>query len=135
MIRAGIITPSKTLEIRIKSREQAHAEFLEVIKSVKAGKKLPTVRRAEVCFTSLEAVRGLLTDKRLQLLHLIRKHSPRSINHLATIAGRDFKNVHTDIMLLKDYGLVQLSKRGKTTKTAGRSITVPYQAISIHAVV
>jgi hypothetical protein len=38
-------------------------------------------------------------------------------------------------MLLKDYGLVQLSKRGKTTKTAGRTISVPYQAINIHAVV
>ena len=125
----------KTLEIKIKSREQANAEFLEVVNSIKAGKKLPTARKTEVYFTSLEAVRALLTDKRLELLHMIRKHSPRSINQLATIAGRDFKNVHTDIMLLKDYGLVQLSKRGKTTKTAGRTISVPYQAINIHAVV
>lgn len=125
----------KTLEIKIKSREQANAEFLDVIKRMQAGEKLPTVKTPEVYFTSLEAVRALLTDKRLQLLHLIRKHSPHSINQLATIAGRDFKNVHTDIMLLKDYGLVQLSKRGKTTKTAGRAISVPYQAINIHAVV
>jgi predicted transcriptional regulator len=125
----------KTLEIKIKSREQAYSEFIEVFKAVQAGKKLPAVRKTEVYFTSLEAVRALLTDKRLELLHLIRKHSPRSINQLATIAGRDFKNVHTDIMLLKDYGLVQLSKRGKTTKTAGRTISVPYQAINIHAVV
>jgi predicted transcriptional regulator len=125
----------KTLEIKIKSREQAEAEFIEVFKAVQAGKKLPTAKKTEVYFTDLEAVRALLTDKRLELLHLIRKHSPRSINQLATIAGRDFKNVHTDIMLLKDYGLVQLSKRGKTTKTAGRAISVPYQAINIHAVV
>jgi predicted transcriptional regulator len=125
----------KTLEIKIKSREQADVDFLEVVNSIKAGKKLPIVRKPEVYFTSLEAVRALLTDKRLELLHLIKKHSPRSINQLASIAGRDFKNVHTDIMLLKDYGLVQLSKRGKTTKTAGRTISVPYQAINIHAVV
>ncbi len=102
---------------------------------MQAGKKLPTVRKTEVYFTSLEAVRALLTDKRMELLHLIRKHSPRSINQLAAIAGRDFKNVHTDIMLLKDYGLVQLSKRGKANKTAARTISVPYQAINIHAVV
>ena len=125
----------KTLEIKIKSREQAHAEFIEVFKAVQAGKKFPAVKKAEVYFTDLEAVRALLTDKRLELLHLIRKHSPRSINQLATIAGRDFKNVHTDVMLLKDYGLVQLSKRRKTAKTAGRTISVPYQAINIHAVV
>jgi predicted transcriptional regulator len=125
----------KTLEIKIKSREQVHAEFLDVIKRMQAGEKLPTVKEPDVSFTSLEAVRALLTDKRMELLHLIRKHSPHSINQLATIAGRDFKNVHTDIMLLKDYGLVQLSKRGKTAKTVGRTISVPYQAINIHAVV
>jgi predicted transcriptional regulator len=125
----------KTLEIKIKSIEQADKEFIEAWKSVQAGKKLPRVRKTEVFFTDLEAVRALLTDKRFELLHLIRKHSPRSINQLATIAGRDFKNVHTDIMLLKDYGLVQLSKRRKTAKTAGRAISVPYQAINIHAVV
>ena len=125
----------KTLEIKIKSREQADAEFLDVIKRMKAGEKLPAVKTPEVYFTSLEAVRALLTDKRLQLLHLIRKHSPRSINQLAKIAGRDFKNVHTDVMLLKDYGLIRLSKRRKTTKTEARTISVPYQAINIHAVV
>jgi predicted transcriptional regulator len=125
----------KTLEIKIKSREQADAEFIEAFKAVQAGKKLPTVRKTEVYFTDLEAVRALLTDKRFELLHLIRKHSPRSINQLASIAGRDFKNVHTDIMLLKKYGLVQLSRRGKASKTVARTISVPYQAINIHAVV
>lgn len=125
----------KTLEIKIKSREQAGLDFIEAWKNVQAGKKLPTVKVPEVYFTSLEAVRALLTDKRFELLHLIRKHSPRSINQLATIAGRDFKNVHTDVMLLKDYGLVRLSTRRKTAKTAGRTISVPYQAINIHAVV
>lgn len=125
----------KTLEIKIKSREQAYAELLDVANRVKAGKKVPAIKGTEVYFTSLEAVRALLTDKRMELLHLIRKHSPRSINQLATIAGRDFKNVHTDIMLLKEYGLVQLSKHRKTAKTAARTISVPFQAINIHAVV
>ena len=125
----------KTLEIKIKSREQAHAEFIEAWKSVQAGKRLPTVKAPDVFFTSLEAVRALLTDKRLELLHLIRKHSPRSINQLASIAGRDFKNVHTDVMLLKTHGLIKLNKRGKTNKTASKTISVPYQAINIHAIV
>ena len=125
----------KTLEIKIKSREQAEAELLDVVKRMQAGEKLPTARETEVCFTSLEAVRNLLTNKRMELLHLIKKHSPRSINQLATIAGRDFKNVHTDIMLLKEYGLVKLSRHAKAAKTAGRTLSVPFQAISIHAVV
>jgi predicted transcriptional regulator len=125
----------KTLEIRIESREQAYSELLQVFNDVQAGKKLPTVRKTEVFFTSLDAVRALLTDKRMELLHLIKLHSPRSINQLAAIAKRDFKNVHTDVMLLKEYGLIQLGKRGKTRKTSGQAPSVPYQAINIHAVV
>ena len=122
----------KTLEIQIKSRAQADAEFAAAFKSGKARKG---AAKTGVFFTSLEAVRALLTDKRMELLHLIREHAPRSINQLATIAHRDFKNVHTDIMLLKRYGLVQLARPGKANGTSSAAISVPYQAINIHAVV
>ena len=123
----------KTLKIRIKSREQADAEFTEAFKGAQSGKKV--LSRRGIYFTSLEAVRALLTDKRLALLHLVREHAPKSINQLAKIAGRNFKNVYSDVMLLKDYGLVQMSRRKKANRTIGQSISVPYQAISIHAVV
>ncbi len=122
----------KTLEIQIKSRGQADAEFAA---SLKSGKARKGAAKAGVFFTSLEAVRTLLTDKRMELLHLIREHSPRSINQLASIADRDFKNVHTDIMLLKQYGLVQLARQGKANATSSSALSVPYQAINIHAVV
>lgn len=123
----------KTLEIRIKSRAQADAEFAEAFKGSQSGKKLAAKRG--VYFTSLEAVRALLTDRRLALLHLVRQHSPKSINQLAKISGRNFKNVYEDVMLLKDYGLIQMGLRKQATRAVGQSISVPYQAINIHAVV
>lgn len=123
----------KTLEIQVKGREQADAEFIEAFKGSPSRKR--TQNKPGIYFTSLEAVRTLLTDKRLELLHLIRKHSPRSINQLATIAKRDFKNVYMDVMLLKDYGLIQMSRRSKASKTVRQAISVPYQAINIHAFV
>lgn len=123
----------KTLEIQIKSREQADAEFVEAFNGAHSGKKAAPKRG--VFFTSLEAVRALLTEKRLSLLHLIRENSPQSINQLAKIAGRDFKNVYGDVMLLKHYGLLQMSKRGRAKNSIRQTISVPYQAINIHAVV
>ena len=123
----------KTLEIKIKSREQAEAEFIEAFKGAHTRKAAPA--KEEIYFTSLEAVRALLTDKRLELLHLIREHSPKSINQLAKIARRDFKNVHADVMLLKGYGLIQMTRQKKTHQHLGQAISVPYQAINIHAVV
>ncbi len=119
----------KTLEIRIKSREQTDAEFIEAYKGAHSGKKAAPQRG--VSFTSLEAVRALLTEKRLSLLHLIQSSSPRSINQLAKLAGRDFKNVHADVMLLKHYGLLRLEAKD----AAGQAISVPYQAINIHALI
>ena len=123
----------KTLEIQIKSREQADEELIGAFKRGPLAKRVSN--KPEIFFTSLEAVRTLLTDKRLELLHLIRQHSPKSISQLATIARRDFKNVHTDVMLLKEYGLIQLNKRGKESRTVRRAISVPYHAINIHAYV
>jgi predicted transcriptional regulator len=41
-------------------------------------------------FVSVEAIRQVLTEPRLTLLHTIH---PRSIAELAKLAGRDFKNV------------------------------------------
>jgi len=123
----------KTLEIQIKSREQADAEFIEAFKGASSRKKAPAARG--IFFTSLEAVRALLTEKRLFLLHLVRECSPQSISQLSKIAGRDFKNVYADVMILKKYGLIRMSRRKKSSGPAARTISVPYQAINIHAVV
>lgn len=123
----------KTLEIQIKSREQANAEFVAAFRGASSRKKAPAARG--IFFTSLEAVRALLTEKRLSLLHLVREHAPHSISQLAKIAGRDFKNVHADVMILKKYGLIQMSGSKKSSRPVDRTISVPYQAINIHAVV
>lgn len=120
----------ETLKIQIKSREQADAEFVRAFKDTQAGKKVPPQKG--VYFTSLAAVRALLTEKRLALLHLIRERHPNSISELAKISGRNFKNIYADVMILKKYGLVKIGPPSKTTR---QRISVPYQAIDIHAVV
>ena len=123
----------KTLEIKIKGLAEADKEFVEVFKAVQSGKKVAP--RKGVYFTSLEAVRNLLTKKRLELLHLIRENHPKSIYELAKVAGRNFKNVYDDLQILKDYGLVRMNKAKHVKRTHPQSITVPYQMINIHAAI
>ncbi|MBI5243098.1 MAG: hypothetical protein HY922_05345 [Elusimicrobia bacterium] len=120
----------ETLNIEILPRARADAEFIRAFKAARAGKK--TTPKEGVYFISLEAVRALLSAKRMALLHSIREHQPKSINALTKIAGRDFKNVYADVMLLKRYGLVQMSA---TAGKLGREISVPYRAIHIHSLV
>ena len=121
----------KTLNIEIKTHHQANEEFIETFKAIKAGKKVTP--KKGTYFSSLEAVRNLLTEKRLELLELIRTQKPFSITTLANLAGRDFKNVHQDLKVLKEYGLVQFSRPKKVTRGSPRVISAPYQEINIHA--
>jgi predicted transcriptional regulator len=71
-------------------------------------------------FESLEAVRNVLTEKRLELWRTIRDRHPASILELSRFAERDFKSVHRDVAVLVAVGLVELKKskgqRGDTQK-------------------
>lgn len=121
----------KTLNIEIKTHHQANQEFVQTFKAIQAGKKV--VPKKGIYFTSLDAVRNLLTEKRLELLELIRTQKPSSIAELAEKACRDFKNVHQDLEILKKYGLVQFTRPRKAGRGSPRPIFAPYQEISIHA--
>jgi len=110
----------KKLKIGIRSTDDVLREAAETVKSVAAGKKVrPKGHR--LFFTSPEALRRFLTPKRLELIRLIRKRQPGSINELAGLAHRDFKRVYEDIQSLAQAGLVDLAKdkgRGKTPRVA-----------------
>ena len=101
----------KVKTIRIKSRDEFESELKDLGKAWDNGKKLEKPIKGEF-FESLEAVRGVLTEKRLELWRLIRDQKPGSILELAQMAERDFRGVHRDVSLLVGVGLVTL-KAGK----------------------
>ncbi|MBI2090495.1 MAG: hypothetical protein HYT78_17425 [Deltaproteobacteria bacterium] len=111
---------AKKLKIGIRSTDDVLKEAAETMKRVAAGRKVrPKGHR--LFFTSPEALRRFLTPKRLELIRLVRKHRPRSINELATLARRDFKRVYEDIRSLAEAGLVELANdkgRKKTPRVA-----------------
>jgi predicted transcriptional regulator len=63
-------------------------------------------------FPSYEILGKVITGARLELLSVIRKAKPKSIQELAKAADRDFKNVYQDVKLLAQYGLVELKEQG-----------------------
>jgi predicted transcriptional regulator len=66
-----------------------------------------------IVFSSLEAVAKVLSPARLELLGVILKEKPTSIYALAGLVERDFKNVHSDVRLLADIGLLELAPAGR----------------------
>ncbi len=119
----------RIFEVRIRTRAEANAEFIKSWKLAETG--LPGPGDQGVFFSSFEAARALFTEKRLEMLRLIRKHKPTSINQLAKIAGRDFKNIHTDVTHFKNLDIIRVP-RGKH---AGEPLEVLYDAINLHATV
>ena len=100
---------AKKIKIGIRGTDDVLREAAETMKSVAAGKKVrPKGHR--LFFTSPEALRRFLTPKKLELIRLVRKRRPSSINELAAFAHRDFKRVYEDIMSLSEAGLVDLAK-------------------------
>ena len=96
----------RRLKVGVRPLEVGLQEFGGTLKALQTGKTLS--KRRGVYFVSVEAMRRVLTPSRLTLLHLIRIRHPRSIAALAKLICRDFKNVHADLKLLADLGLVHL---------------------------
>ena len=117
----------KIFEVKYMTDEEADAKFLAAVKLAHTGK--PGPGDEGVFFTSVEAALSAFTPKRLELLRLIKKHSPRSINQLAKIACRDFKNVHTDVTLFKHLGVIRVPTGHRPVEP----LRVLYDAISITA--
>ena len=103
----------KNIAIGIQTLEAGISEFAKAIGRIRRGKT--PAKKEGVYFTSLEAMRKVLTPKRVELLRVIRERRPESVYGLAQMAGRDLKNVQDDVTLLARVGLVSLS-RAKTAR-------------------
>ena len=57
-------------------------------------------------FESLPVLLKNLTPARWKLLEALKRAGPMSINELARLLGRNYKNVHTDVTRLLELGLI-----------------------------
>lgn len=99
----------RTMKIKVRSREDANKELLQIAKTIDSKKLKKLSRKNEIFFESLTAVRKILTDKRLDVWRMIRDYRPESITQLANMLGRGFRSVHRDVALLHDLGLIEMN--------------------------
>ena len=71
-----------------------------------------TFHERHLAFESWEALARVLTGKRMQLLHYVRRHEVASIRSLAKALGRDYSNVHADVQALAAAGLLDSTGSG-----------------------
>jgi predicted transcriptional regulator len=112
----------RNIKIGVKALRAVLDETREAMEHIAAGQAAPKIH--DVNFTSYEAMRKLLTPRRLELLHIIKEQRPDSIDELVQVVGRDAKNINDDLALLSNVGLLELRK---TTK--GRKRVVPHVTV------
>ena len=100
----------KKLKIGIKSLKEVLNDFRDTAKAIERGEKVKTKRG--IYYENLHAFRRALTDRRLEMLHVIKEKHPSSVYELAKILDRNIKNVTMDLGYLKEIGLVEI-KRSK----------------------
>ena len=98
----------KKVKIGIKSFEDFLEGAKDVMKRLEKGEKVKKQRG--IYFENLKAFRKALTEKRLEMLHVIKEKHPQSIYELAKMLNRDIKNVTQDVEYLKQVGLVELKR-------------------------
>jgi predicted transcriptional regulator len=65
-----------------------------------------TFHERHLAFESWEALARVLTGKRMELLHYVRRHRVASVRALAKALERDYSNVHADVQALTAVGLL-----------------------------
>jgi predicted transcriptional regulator len=95
---------SRKLKLRIASAGDALDAF-EVAwhRAAGAGRVVP---ERVLAFADLPLLLSTLTPARWALLARLREAGPLSVNALARLLQRDYKNVHTDVKALETLGLV-----------------------------
>ena len=97
--------------------EEASRRFIDAWHRAEKGE---TFRERHLAFESWDAFARVLTAKRMELLHYVRRHNVASIRALAQALGRDDNDVHADVQALTAAGLLD---------AAGGGVRADYDAI------
>lgn len=111
----------REIKIGVASAKSSAREFVEVYRRAEKGRGLKEASE-RIFFSDLETLMRTLTDKRLEILRVLHQTGPMSVRALAQQIGRDYKNVHGDIQILKRIGLLEADPKG--------GISVPWDRIA-----
>jgi predicted transcriptional regulator len=97
---------TKILKVGIAPREAIARYTREVV----AGRRRRAADDPDIWFTSVESFAKVLSERNRELLALIAKRRPDSLDSLAAASGRARSNLSRTLRTMARYGLVRLEK-------------------------
>lgn len=112
----------RIIRITIRPYSAIMQEVIETCERIEKG--LPvTPSNTELNFTDAAHMLSTLSEKRMELLMFLHGHGPMNIRQLSKALNRDYSNVHGDVKILLDLGLLAADKEKK--------IIVPWDVLAI----
>jgi predicted transcriptional regulator len=109
----------KQIKISVSNSTTTAKDFIDAWKRAEHGKSIAAEYKLN--FENLETLLKTLTRGRWILLKTLHKIGPMTIRGLANELSRDYKNVHTDVRLLENLGLID--------RTEDNEIEVPWTIV------
>jgi len=111
----------KCIRITIRPLAQAVKEIIDACKRARKG--LPVTSETELNFADAATMLSTLSEKRMELLMFLHQHGPSNIRQLAKKLKRDYSNVHGDVKILLNLGLLAI--------TDDKLVFVPWDELAI----
>ncbi|GAD51858.1 hypothetical protein MBEHAL_0618 [Halarchaeum acidiphilum MH1-52-1] len=111
-----------TLRITSKPFDEHKKSVLDRAERWEDGEEVPHV----VNFQDASRLQRVLTPRRLEIVRSLMNEPAESIRNLADRLDRDIRQVHDDVQILNEYGIVHFREEGGAKKPY-----VPYDTIKI----
>ena len=93
---------NKRVKVNVGTLDEMGQRFVNAWHRAERGE---TFHGRHLAFESWDALARVMTGKRMELLHYVRRHKVTSVRALAKALGRDYSNVHADVQALSAAGL------------------------------
>ena len=96
--------------------------------AIAGGKRQHGKDEPQVWFPTVAAMARVLSDENMALLKVIRERQPDSMDALAKAVGKHAPNVSRSLHTMAQYGLVKLTKQGRTVvpQATAQKVTVDF---------
>ena len=120
-------TDGGTLRIETAGWDTAKRKALDKARKFDQGEEIE--EKANITFVDPADVQRILTPKRLEMIEVLMSEDTKvgSIRELAEVLDRNPSEVHEDVHLLEEYGIVELREEGRAKKPV-----VPYDEVDIN---
>ncbi len=110
-IKREQLRDESTLVVTVESTDEFHDKVTENIEALERDEAIDS--KPTLSFTSYDDLMATLTPRVLDLIAVIRREEPSSINETARVVDRNVKNVHEELSRLAQLGIIFFDEEGQ----------------------